>query len=141
MKAASCLPGAPYHPHCCFAPSKQVLIWKSVMCKQSTPQGALAWGKSAFSETCWDSNGGIHHPAQEHEAPPALTPSQEPPCRAGETQAKQAVPQCRHTHIWSWRPHRSWWSLSNGSMEREVPRAASPTHAILHQNLAKQWRV
>lgn len=33
---------------------------------------------------------GSHHPALEHKAPPAVTPAQEPPCMAGETQIKQA---------------------------------------------------
>lgn len=33
---------------------------------------------------------GSHHPALDHKAPPAVTPAQEPPCMAGETQIKQA---------------------------------------------------
>lgn len=30
---------------------------------------------------------------------------------------QQAVCQSCPTHIWSWRPHRSWWSLSDRSTE------------------------
>lgn len=32
---------------------------------------------------------------------------------------KQAVPQSCPTYIWSWRSHRSWWPLSNRSIELE----------------------
>jgi len=72
--------------------------------------------------------GGNHHPAWEHEGPPAVTSSQEPSCRAGEAQTEQAssTPILSPTHIWSWRPHRSGWSLSNRSVERALTRAAGP---------------
>lgn len=44
---------------------------------------------------------GSHHPDQEHEAPPAVTLSQEPSCGAGKAQTKQASSALflSHSHL------------------------------------------
>jgi len=84
----------------------------------------MAWyeGRKPGQQDSVGQQWGRHHPAHEHE-PPSRDPQKQRP-------SKQAVLQSCHTHIWSWRPHRSRWSLSNRSVERAFKRAER-THNVL----------